>query len=1030
MAAEQTSTFIRELRKAVLLHDPAELTDGQLLGCLLERRDEAAFAALVKRHGPMVWGVCRRLLGHHDAEDAFQATFLVLVRKASSIVPREMLPNWLYGVAHNAALHARRTVARRNARERQVSEMPEPGAVREDLWQDLRFLLDQELSRLPDRYRVLIVLCDLEGKTRKEAARQMGCPEGTVAGRLARARALLAKRLARHGPLLPAGGLAALFARNVATAGAPAAVISSTIQAANLLLVKKAITAAAVSAKVAAITEAVLHAMLLSKLKGISLVLLLLASVGVGLGSLAVRMQAAPNGTIVVAQATPDVGAAPTSPAKQPDEKKPASDQELLQGTWVAVAAESNGRARPDTVQQGFRLRIEGNRFTMGQELALHFPHGTFTLDPTRQPKAIDLTQTYGLPQEKPVRVPGIYELDGTALRICLSYSGGKRPTDFTTAPGSDREMFVFKRPGAAKPQKEYFATRKGNTVTLHPETATFRLTDAMVNWFTSFKNNLHLSRAELTKVENGTGNWDTEYGLVCNAALPFARCCAHVGDEGWGKDAVSYGDLQVRVYVLDQPLDRVQRQIEERAAAKVKETTKQAAKMSKDDDASWKQRKFSYERWYRDYGATAYVDFRARPFDGHTVVFAFMYTNFTNQETKIQTLLQSFTWGARDMEKLQGVWLEISDEVDGKASDTARKGIRLTIQGNRFQWSVDGSSRHQPYGTFALDASKQPKVIDFAQSQGLRQEKPNLIPGIYEFDGATLKICKAVAVVGGKRPTDFTTRPGSGKELLIFRRPPPGSRQGAQEDSIQQDLQRLQGWWVAGTLEENGVAIPLVKPAPGGARYRMIVLTFKDKSFRLQDGDKAWQGNFSIDSQAKPKAMDLSWKRFGGANILPEQTLIARAIYDLKGKTLKVRHALRTTSSQQTGKIISVWEEARPKDFGPGRGWETIVYHRIPDMPKKTDSTAVLLEALEEKDHPFIDAAPVRAAAIDLLGERKAREAIPKLIELLTDGAGLRGSDNWVGGHAANALSAITGRPFSINQKEWQRWWRTQGHK
>ena len=109
---------------------------------------------------------------------------------------------------------------------------------------------------------------------------------------------------------------------------------------------------------------------------------------------------------------------APTSPpapqANQPDEKKkPASDQELLQGTWVAVAAETNGKPQPDTVQQGFRLRVEGNRFTMGRELALHFPHGTFTLDPTKQPKAIDLTQTYGLPQEKPVLVPGIYELDG-----------------------------------------------------------------------------------------------------------------------------------------------------------------------------------------------------------------------------------------------------------------------------------------------------------------------------------------------------------------------------------------------------------------------------------------------------------------------------------------------------------------------------------------------------------------------------------------------------------------------------------------
>src|SRR6516162_8929801 len=108
MATSQTSEVIQHLRRTVLLRDGCGLTDGQLLGCFIERRDETAFASLVRRHGPMVWGVCRRLLNLHDAEDAFQATFLVLVRKAASVVPREMVPNWLYGVAHQAALQARR----------------------------------------------------------------------------------------------------------------------------------------------------------------------------------------------------------------------------------------------------------------------------------------------------------------------------------------------------------------------------------------------------------------------------------------------------------------------------------------------------------------------------------------------------------------------------------------------------------------------------------------------------------------------------------------------------------------------------------------------------------------------------------------------------------------------------------------------------------------------------------------------------------------------------------------------------------
>src|SRR5947209_10860898 len=103
------------------------------------------------RHGPMVWGVCRRLLDHHDAEDAFQATFLVLVRRAASVVPRELVGNWLYGVAYRTALEARRTAARRQARERQVHDMPHPAAEPEQLWHDLQPLLDEELDRLPDR---------------------------------------------------------------------------------------------------------------------------------------------------------------------------------------------------------------------------------------------------------------------------------------------------------------------------------------------------------------------------------------------------------------------------------------------------------------------------------------------------------------------------------------------------------------------------------------------------------------------------------------------------------------------------------------------------------------------------------------------------------------------------------------------------------------------------------------------------------------------------------------------------------------
>src|SRR4051812_16833292 len=125
MAMNTTNRVLIHLRRAALLAPGEGLTDGQLLGSFLEHRDATGFAALLRRHGPMVWGICHRLLGHHDAEDAFQATFLVLARKAATVVPRERVGNWLYGVARRTALLARRTAARRRGREKQLAVLPE-----------------------------------------------------------------------------------------------------------------------------------------------------------------------------------------------------------------------------------------------------------------------------------------------------------------------------------------------------------------------------------------------------------------------------------------------------------------------------------------------------------------------------------------------------------------------------------------------------------------------------------------------------------------------------------------------------------------------------------------------------------------------------------------------------------------------------------------------------------------------------------------------------------------------------------------
>jgi len=254
----RVSHAIRHLCEAV--PSEHEWADGELVNAFVQRRDAAAFEQLVRRHGPMVLGVCRRVLGNaFDADDAFQATFLVLARRAASVVPREMVGNWLYGVAYRTALEARRMAARRRARETHAAQLALPVAP-EAPGHDLSSLLDQELSRLPDRLRLPVVLCDLEGRTRRAVARQLGIPDGTLSNRLAAARRLLAKRLARRGVTLPAGGLAIFLARDGSSA-VPASLLSTTIRAAL------AASPEAVSATVGTLTHEVMKAMYLTKLK-------------------------------------------------------------------------------------------------------------------------------------------------------------------------------------------------------------------------------------------------------------------------------------------------------------------------------------------------------------------------------------------------------------------------------------------------------------------------------------------------------------------------------------------------------------------------------------------------------------------------------------------------------------------------------------------------------------------------------------------------------------------------------------------
>jgi RNA polymerase sigma factor (sigma-70 family) len=245
----------------------ADRTDGQLLDLFVRLRDEDAFAAVVRRHGPMVLGVCRRVLRNAaDADDAFQAAFLVLARKAATISTRHLLSQWLYGVAYNTARKLRQSNTRRAAREHPLTEGVEPLANAPEPRDELLRILDEELNQLPERYRAVIVLCDLDGLTRREAAQMLSCPEGTVGGRLARARALLAERLTRRGVTAAAGLLVAVLTERAAVA-VPLDGVMRAVGADDLA---RAAAQGLISARVAHTTEGVLKGMFATKLRTIA----------------------------------------------------------------------------------------------------------------------------------------------------------------------------------------------------------------------------------------------------------------------------------------------------------------------------------------------------------------------------------------------------------------------------------------------------------------------------------------------------------------------------------------------------------------------------------------------------------------------------------------------------------------------------------------------------------------------------------------------------------------------------------------
>jgi RNA polymerase sigma factor (sigma-70 family) len=325
-------------------------TETELLERFVTHRDEAAFEAIIARYGPMVLHVCRQSLRDpNDVDDAFQATFLVLVRKAGSLKRCELLGNWLYGVAHRVAVRARSHAARRQAKAAAVAEMARAKAgqlfaheaeidqlslksSQEEPW------LHEEIARLPEKYRAPIVLCYLEGLTHDDAARRLEWPLGTVKGRLARARELLRKRLTRRGFVISEAAFAKALCGPDAKAAVPAALVQSTLRAATSISSRAGLSLVAatkISPPVAGLGEGVLKAMTMTQVKAFALPLLLLGTVTTGVVALAAAAypqnkkgdaQPEPAGPAVQRQAA--AGAVP-APVPAPESGPRTADEVL-----------------------------------------------------------------------------------------------------------------------------------------------------------------------------------------------------------------------------------------------------------------------------------------------------------------------------------------------------------------------------------------------------------------------------------------------------------------------------------------------------------------------------------------------------------------------------------------------------------------------------------------------------------------------------------------------------------------------------
>lgn len=440
MANDPDAFGVKQLRRLFEGGVTSNLTDSELVNRFLARDGQAAecaFATLVDRHGPMVLRIARSLLREsHDADDAFQVTFLVLARKSGSLRVTDSLGPWLHGVTCRVAARIRSADARHRARERRAAKGTTMSIT--DRTDDLGSIVHDEINRLPARFRVPIVLCLLEGLTQEQAAHVLGWPSGTVRSRLARGRVLLRSRLARRGL-----GLSTMLGVSLAPESAVAAPLAERAVQASLACLSHPASAWGVSLSVVKLTSEVSRSLAMSQFKSTAALLCLTLCVGLaGFRAIAQPNGDVPAATLQTGPAKAASGAPRVGTANLESRRQARGDLAMLQGAWDRVSMEVRGR-QASRGGAGWTATYEDDQLTLRSN-GEQYRRSLIVLDPSTSPKSINTWDRDGPAKDQ--TFPGIYEIDGDTMRVCIAEPGKPRPTEFTTVGGSGFLYYTYKR--------------------------------------------------------------------------------------------------------------------------------------------------------------------------------------------------------------------------------------------------------------------------------------------------------------------------------------------------------------------------------------------------------------------------------------------------------------------------------------------------------------------------------------------------------------------------------------------------------